>query len=120
MKAAIISVIILTLILTAVILNSIFVSKSMHEIAQKLKDAPSDTESYSAYSEIFDEYMKKQRFISLTVSHDDLTNIENEFNEILGSIEANDVENLIIAKSRLIGSLSHLKRLSGINADSIF
>lgn len=120
MKAAIISIAVLTVILTAVILNSIFVSKTMNEIAQKLKNTPSDTESYADYSEIYDEYMKKQRFISLTVSHDDLTNIESEFNEILGSIEADDKENLIIAKSRLIGSLSHLKRLSGINADSIF
>ena len=49
-----------------------------------------------------------------------MTNIEEELNEILGAIEAEDRETLIIAKSRLMGSLSHLRRLSGINADSIF
>lgn len=120
MKAAAISIIVFISVLSAVILNSFFVSKSICEIADMLEAAPTDTESYDVYSDIFEEYMKKQRFIGLTVSHEDLTNIEREFNEILGSIEANDEENLIIAKSRLIGSLSHLRRLSGINADSIF
>ena len=120
MRAAIISLIILTLVLTAVILNSYFVSRSIHTLLEKLKDAPSDTNNYEIYAEIHDDFAKKQRFIGLTVSHDDLTNIEEEINEILGAIEADDKETLIIAKSRLIGSLSHLRRLSGINADSIF
>ena len=95
--------------------------KAIYEIiTQKLKNAPNDTENYSVYEEISHEYAKIQRYIGLTVSHDDLTNIEEDFNEILGAIEADDEESLIIAKSRLIGSLSHLRRLSGINADSIF
>lgn len=120
MKAAVISFVVLIAVLTAVVLNSYFVSKSICKIAEKLEDAPSSTDSYEVYSDIFDEYMKKQHFIGLTVSHDDLTNIEREFNEILGAIEADDEESLIIAKSRLTGALSHLRRLSGINADSIF
>ena len=120
MKAAIIALIVLTVILTAVILNSYFVSRSIHTLLDKLKNAPSDVGSYEIYEGIHDEFTKKLRFISLTVSHDDLTNIESELNEILGAIEAKDEETLIIAKSRLIGSLSHLRRLSGINADSIF
>ena len=120
MKAVIISYIVLATVLIAVILNSLFVSNGISKIKHRLENAPSDTEHYDLYAEIFDEYLKKQRFIGLTVSHDDLTNIENEFNEILGAIKADDEESLVIAKSRLIGSLSHLKRLSGINADSIF
>ena len=120
MKAAIIALIVLTFILTTVILNSFFVSRSIYTLLEKLKNAPSDINSYNIYSEIHDDFIKKQRFIGLTVSHEDMTNIEEELNEILGAIEAEDRETLIIAKSRLIGSLSHLRRLSGINADSIF
>jgi hypothetical protein len=63
--------------------------------------------------------MDAQHFFAITVSHDDLTNIEGCFYEILGAAEANDDDALKIAKSRLIGSLSHLKRLSAINIDSI-
>lgn len=120
MKAAIISFIVLTIVLTSVFLNSFFVSKSIEKITDRLKDAPETIDSYGLYSDIYDEYMKKQKFIGLTVSHDDLTNIEGEFNEILGSIRAKDKESLIIAKSRLVGALTHMKRLSGVNADSIF
>ena len=120
MKAAIIALIVLTVILTTVILNSYFVSKSIHDLLERLKDTPSDIGSYQIYEDIHDEFTKKLRFIGLTVSHEDLTNIESELNEILGAIEAKDEQTLIIAKSRLIGSLSHLRRLSGINADSIF
>ena len=120
MKAAVFSFLILGVVLISVVLNSIFVSKSICEIKTMLEDAPSDTDSYKEYSHIYEVYMKKQKYIGFTVSHEDLTNIEREFNEILGAIEANDAESLIIAKSRLIGSLSHLRRLSGINADSIF
>ena len=120
MRAAIVSLIVLAFVLTAVILNSYLVSRSIHTLMEKLKEAPSDVKSYEVYAQIHDEFTKKQRFIGLTVSHDDLTDIESGLNEILGAIEAEDEETLIIAKSRLIGSLSHLKRLSGINADSIF
>lgn len=120
MRAAIISLAVLIAILAVVMLNSFFVSKSISDITEKLENAPQSTEEYNLYSEIFNDYLKKQRFIGLTVSHDDLTNIEREFNEILGAIKAGDDDTLIIAKSRLIGSLSHLRRLSGINADSIF
>ena len=98
MKSAIIAVVVLALVLTAVVLNSFFVSKSIYEITEKLKSAPNNTESYSLYEEITREYERKQRYIGLSVSHDDLTNIEREFHEILGAIEADDEESLIIAR----------------------
>ncbi len=120
MKSAIVSFFVLSSVLAAVFLNSLFVSRAIEDTATRLNDAPETTDNYELYYEIYEEYMKKQRFIGLTVSHDDLTNIESEFNEILGSIKAGDEENLIIAKSRLIGALTHLRRLSGVNADSIF
>ena len=68
---------------------------------------------------IFEVFNKYESYISLTVSHDDLTNIEDSFVDMIGYLSVNDVENATVAKSRLIHSLEHLRRLSGFNIDSI-
>ncbi len=120
MKSIVLAVISLSLLVSIVVTNSIIVSKLTDNIRKRLELAPNDTESAEIYEEIFEQYMKNQKYIGITVSHEDLTNIEQEFNEILGAIEAKDKEALIISKSRLIGALKHLKRLAEINADSIF
>ena len=119
MKTVILSYVILALILILVIINSIIVSNSIDIIIKKLKVIPDSIENANEYETVFEDYMKAQRFFTITVSHDDLTNIESEFYEIIGAVNAEDEESLKIAKSRLIGALTHLKRLSGINADSI-
>lgn len=104
----------------AVFLNSFFVSSLIGNISEELEALPSDTEHAAEYSETYGNFMKTRKYLNFTVPHSDLAEIESEFCEILGAIEAKDKESLIIAKSRLIGLLSHLRRLSGINADSIF
>ena len=71
------------------------------------------------YTQIYEDFKKKEGYIALTVNHGDLMSIENAFAEIIGAAKANDRESLIIAKSRLIDALGHLRRLSGINFDSI-
>lgn len=119
MKTIILSYVILALIVILVIVNSMIVSNSIDIIIRELKDIPDSTKEKEQYTAVFDSYMKMQHFFEITVSHDDLTNIESEFYEIIGAANANDDESLIIAKSRLIGALTHLKRLCGINADSI-
>ena len=53
------------------------------------------------------------------MSHDDLTNIEEAFAEIIGAARAGNEIGLITLKSRLRDSLEHLGRLSSINLDSI-
>ena len=120
MKTIILSYVILILVILLVIINSIIVSNSIDAIIEKLKNIPDSVSEKEQYKEVFDDYIKIQHLFEITVSHDDLTNIESEFYEIMGAVNAEDSESLKIAKSRLIGSLSHLKRLSGINADSIF
>ena len=120
MKAFIISAVTLLFVIGGVILNSAIVTKSVEAITERLENTPEELSFGDEYRDIFDDYMRRQRYIGITVSHDDLTNIESEFCEIIGAIEAADEEGLIIAKSRLVGALRHLGRLSGINADSIF
>jgi hypothetical protein len=59
-------------------------------------------------------------FVSLTVSHEDLTNIEEMLSEIDGAITAKDKDAVIIAKSRFESAVLHLGQLSALNIESIF
>ncbi len=119
MKVIIFSYIILALVIVIVVVNSLLISHNIDIIIEKLKNIPDKASQKEDYKKLFDEYMKAQHFFAITVNHDDLTNIEGDFYEILGAAEADDDDALKIAKSRLIGSLAHLKRLTAINIDSI-
>ena len=120
MKAVIIAHIILLTVTVSVVINSgvckVLVDRTINEI----EAADDDHASSKDYKKIFDKYMARQQYIGLSVSHDDLTNIEDCFRELIGSAEVNDTDNITITKSRLTGALSHLGRLCGINFDSIF
>ena len=120
MNSKIISYIILSAVILSVSANSIY----LHVSTKRLSEAVKESDIYSAtaisnFTEIYAYYKKHERFISLTVNHDDLTAIDEALCEIIGSLEVNDTEGAAVIKSRLIGSLEHLRRLSGINIDSI-
>ena len=69
---------------------------------------------------LFDSYKRAEIFLSLTVSHNDLTDIESFFSEMIGYLSVSDMEGAEMAKNRLIDALAHLRRLSGVNMSSIF
>ena len=119
MKIIISAYVVLAAIILIVIINSLIISHNIDVILEKLRGTPDSANAEDAYEEIFDDYIKKQKYLGITVSHDDLTNIESEFYEILGAASVGDDDALKIAKSRLMGALTHLKRLCGINFDSI-
>ena len=114
MKSVKIAITFLLLLICIILLNSFYIINT----TKKLSDAL-DTESYESYESVAKEFQKHERYISLTVSHDDLTNIEEAFAELIGAANAGDEEKLTTIKSRLKDSLDHLGRLSGINLDSI-
>ena len=68
---------------------------------------------------IFNKFLNREHYISLTVSHEDLTSIEDCFCEMIGYLKVGDKDNAEVTKGRLINSLEHLRRLSGFNIDSI-
>ena len=119
MKTVIAAYVVLAVIILIVIINSFVISHNIDVILEKLRGTPDNIDAEELYEDIFDDYIEKQKYLGLTVSHDDLTNIESEFYEILGAASVGDNDALKIAKSRLIGALTHLKRLCGINFDSI-
>ena len=121
MRAVKISSAVLILLLAAVILNSVYISKITENFADKIQDTNTEDLKVAAESlkGVREEFKKAEKFISITVSHDDLTNIEEGFADIIGAAEAGMRVDVITIKSRLEDALRHLGRLSSINFDSI-
>ena len=101
----------LLFLVCVILLNSFYIINVTRELSAQLETG--------AYYSVAEKFQKHERYISLTVSHDDLTNIEEGFAELIGAANAKDEERLVAVKSRLKDSLEHLGRLSGINLDSI-
>ena len=111
-----------TLLLILAVINSIALGKIIDRFNRELA-AAEETNMILAekqYSEIYEKYKELELYISLSVNHDDLSNLENAFAEIIGAAKAGDSEAVIITKNRLTDFLSHIRRLTGINFDSIF
>lgn len=123
MKVKILAAVILTLVLLASALNTHFLLRSIDKIETGVEalsfEAPA-SESKSEAEALFESYKKAEGFLSLTVSHNDLTDIESFFSEMIGYLSVSDKDGAKMAKSRLIDALAHLRRLSGVNISSIF
>ena len=121
MKTAKIACAVLVLLFAAAILNSIYINKVTKEFADAIKETDTENLAETALSlkGTYEKFKKAEKLISITVSHDDLTNIEESFADIIGAAEAGMKVDVITIKSRLEDALRHLGRLSGINFDSI-
>ena len=120
MKSKIAAFIMAGAVLTTVIVNTFILLYNIDEIIGKLEEAPDDISAISEYSEIFDDFKRRERFLSLTVSHSDLSEITYSFAELIAAAKAEDEESFIITKSRLTESLLYLRRHCMISLDSIF
>ena len=119
MRSVIWAFIIVFLLITLVLLNSIIISYNIKEVISRLEGTPNEISAADKYLDIRDDFIKIRKYISLTVNHEDISEIDSEFAELSGILTVGDAEELVIAKSRLINALLHLKRLSGINLESI-
>lgn len=120
MKTLIISCVTATLLIVFVFVNSFAVKFNIDKMIDAIERAPDDCSNAQIYEEIFEDYKRREKYIALSVSHSDLLGIEDSYAEMLGAIEADDKETLIIEKSRVIKALAHIKRLAGVNFDSVF
>ena len=119
MKSTIGATIILVLLIIAIGLNAYALDYNINEIYKSVIKVEASPEYKNSFEEIFDDYMRREKFICLTVSHSDLSEIEGAFAELIGAAEAGDDEGVIIAKSRLTNALTHLRRLSVIGIEGI-
>jgi hypothetical protein len=122
MKTKILAVVLLLLTVGGVIANTVAVGRiiSGYETAVCELEVNGDGESSATVArELFKKFQSSERFVSLTVNHDDLTSIEELFSELIGQLEVGDGNAAHVTKNRLIDALRHLGRLSGFNIDAI-
>ena len=120
MKTKIFAVSTIIIIIVFVSINNYFLKNEITRIMQGVESLDTDAENASESAlRLQKEFRRSENYISITVSHDDLTNIEDGFAELVGCLTVGDLESAWVVKSRLINSLEHLRRLSGINFDSI-
>lgn len=122
MKVKILSVVLLFFLIASVIANTFFLTRKIEQIISDIQSASTENTHDSAgrITEIFDNYQKAEGFLSLTVSHNDLSDINGYFTELMAYLSLGNAEEASVAKSRLIDALLHLKRLSGWNIQAIF
>lgn len=120
MKQKILAGVLLIVVISAVTANTFILLKQIDSCIEAVENIIlEDSEAQNQAEMIFDDFLNKEKYISLTVSHEDLTSIEDCFAEMIGYLSVGDTENAQVTKSRLIHSLKHLRRLSGFNLDSI-
>lgn len=120
MKIKITAVVLALLVFCTVTVNSLVISYNIDKIYDAVLNAPESIENAGVYESIYEDFKRRERYISITVSHEDLGDIRNSFAEVVGAYRAKNEEDLIIAKSRLTEALLHLRRLCSVNLDSIF
>lgn len=123
MKDKILAYVIMIGVVIGVIANTIFLEKQIEKISQSVVSLNISDKNYgsllSEAKNVYDDFKKTESYISLTVNHNDLTNIEGLFSEMIGYIGVDDRAEALVTKNRLLDSLEHLRRLSGFNIDAI-
>lgn len=120
MKEKLLSIALLILVISFVTVNTVVLEKQIKWVTDEVSSLSLDGNDAKASAErIYQDFMKKEKYMSFTVSHDDLTSIEDCFVEMIGYLSVNDTDNATVTKNRLISYLEHLRRLSGFNIDAV-
>ena len=121
MKEKIFAVVMIVLTIAAVAFNTIFLHKDMDKIYDEVNniDFSDGIQAFENAKSAYNLFRKKEMFLGLTVNHDDLSNIEDCFSEMIGYLSVDDIDGAVVTKSRLTDALGHLRRLSGLNIDAI-
>ena len=123
MKEKVFGIVTFLLIVFLVFVNTIFLHSDIEKIYEAVNGL--DIREGNCESAMIDAekalgiLKKKELFMGLTVNHEDLSDIKNEFSELLGYLSVDDAKEAFVVKNRLKDSLSHLRRLSGFNIDAI-
>ena len=120
MKQKILAIILLILVIAFVSVNTVILDRQIERTTEEVKGLVVDNPgAIDEADRLYSDFMRREKYMSITVSHDDLTSIEDCFVEMIGYLSVRDAPNAEVTKSRLIGCLEHLRRLSGFNIDAI-
>lgn len=119
MKSAVISTVILTALFILVGINTVAVDSMLGKTIAEVDNLNFDNELNESFEVLHCKYEKYAKYINLTVSHVMMSEVEEAFAEMEGTVKARDEDGFIGAKSRLVDALCQLKRLAGLSLDSI-
>ena len=123
MKSLIASVVILLTILSVTVIGSICVSESLDSLEEKI-NAINITQGFEAVKNAADsaEHAHKKYYLlySLMLDDDAVEQTDAYLLDIKSSAEAESIEGVLTAKSRLIAHIEQIRRLSTLNIESVF
>ncbi len=122
MKIKIFAVSVLIAVVGFTVFDTLLLQKQLTALGEKalaLDVSENNSNALTDAEALRGDFAKKEGFISLTVNHEDLTNIEAAFTDLIGELSVGNHEDAEVAKNRLADALGHLRRLSGFNIDSI-
>ena len=119
MKQKILAICLFVFVFAFSITNTLILEKLTGEMIEEIEAIEINQGDLEKLYKIEEVFSKNKSYIALTVSHDDLTNIEDCFAELRGLLSVEDYDGAEVTKCRLISFLSHLRRLVGFNIDTI-
>ena len=120
MKAKLLAALLLLFVTVFVLINAAVLTGKLSAYATEVAAVPAgEADTLARAEDIYRRFRTEEGYISLTVSHDDLSEVRSAFAEWVGAATAGDEVQFTIAKSRLRDALEQLGRLSGIHAESI-
>ena len=121
----------LAIVLVLVIVNGIFVQANIRQTEKEIEalavQPPGESEQKhdlplpaEAVREVRLRWEKRLALISLTVNHNDLMAVEEQFATLEGAAEAQDTQAYIVALSALRQAMDHLGELAGTGVRVLF
>jgi hypothetical protein len=120
LKEKVIALVVLSLIVFGIAANAVMIDKSIDATLKEVEKLSFGAGSSAEDAErIYSDFKVKENYISITVNHEDLTNINECFSDMIAYLRVGKRDEAEVAKYRLIDSLEHLRRSCGLNVDSI-
>jgi hypothetical protein len=109
------------IIIAAVTFNTLTLHKEINSVYNTVNELQisSSPKSLKEAEAAYELFKQKGTFFGLTLNHEDISNIEDCFSEMIGCLYVGDTDGAAVTKNRLTDALDHLRRLSGINIDAI-
>lgn len=119
MKTKIAAVLILVVVLLFVTVNTAMLGSMITEIKREVDSLGTEADDLASAEAVYKKFARYETYVSITVSHEDLTNIESSFSELMGYLSVGDSDGAAVVKRRLSDALGHLLRLSSVNIDAV-
>ena len=119
MKQKILAICLFVGILSFAVTNTLVLQNLTERLISEIEEVSINEFALDKLLKIDEKFKKTEIYIAMTVSHDDLTNIEDCFAEMEGYLSVGDTNGAEVSKSRLISFLEHLRRLVGFNIDTL-